>query len=441
MAYLPERYKVRRKNLLNQVTDQLPAMVPGAPGMVLFMAGFDHYGSPVPFRQDKNFLYFVGLNEPGVMLASYTDGKEVLYIPHYPESKKQWVTGGIERTDDPGLYGVDEIRYLGDVINDYAWYPFKKKDRYHLLLKNLAAHAQAGGRFGMVLGKSLRGAPKENQDAAHVNNKQLGGPVNLDAVPFIDTPVMLWQWLFSWESALAEKVYDFSYEAHELRRTKDSYELAAMKRAIDGTLRAQKNVAAFLKSGLYEYEVRALVEYSFLQENLMTSFPTIVASGKNGTVLHYTDCTARIREKDLVVVDCGAEYEGYAADITRTHGIAGNMSPRQQELFSLVKAVQGYCASQARPGIYLKNMQHQDNSLHHRAIAYLEKEGYASYFTHGLGHYLGLNVHDVGDYGLPLRAGDVITIEPGLYIPDESIGIRIEDNFLITETGCQSLSY
>ena len=170
------------------------------------------------------------------------------------------------------------------------------------------------------------------------------------------------------------------------------------------------------------------------------AFPSVVATGKNGTILHYSDNNGLIKNGDLVLVDIGAELHNYCADITRTYPVSGTFTKRQKELYNLVLETQEYVAALAKPGMWLKNPKNPDKSLYHLAHAFLTKRGYADYFPHGIGHFLGLNVHDVGDYAVPLHEGDVITIEPGIYIPQEGIGIRIEDNYWIAKDGAICLS-
>jgi len=156
--------------------------------------------------------------------------------------------------------------------------------------------------------------------------------------------------------------------------------------------------------------------------------------------LHYTVNDDEMKDGDLVVVDIGAEYDYYCADLTRTYPVSGTFTKRQRELYNIVLETQKYIASIAKPGYWLKNNNELDKSLHHLAVKYLAERGYDQYFTHGIGHYLGLDVHDVGDYSTPLQEGDVITIEPGVYIPEEQIGIRIEDDYWIVDDGVVCLS-
>ena len=147
-----------------------------------------------------------------------------------------------------------------------------------------------------------------------------------------------------------------------------------------------------------------------------------------------------MRNGDLVVVDIGAELGMYAADITRTYPVSGTFSKRQRELYDIVLATQQHIADISKPGLWLSNKEHPDKSLNHLARQFLQKYGYDKYLPHGIGHFLGLDVHDVGDYSVPLQAGDIITIEPGIYIPEEGIGIRIEDDYWVVEDGVVCLS-
>ncbi len=133
-------------------------------------------------------------------------------------------------------------------------------------------------------------------------------------------------------------------------------------------------------------------------------------------------------------------YEGYCADLTRTYPVSGKFSKRQKELYEIVLETQQYIADKAMPGMYLNNSDYPDMSLNHLAKAYLKKAGYEQYFIHGIGHYLGLDVHDVGSTKEPLQEHDVFTIEPGIYIPQEGIGIRIEDDYWMARKGSICLS-
>jgi len=251
----------------------------------------------------------------------------------------------------------------------------------------------------------------------------------------------LWWYIGQQIAQFTNKLTDMSAIVAVMRRQKDATELAFIRQAIARTAAGQRAAAALMQSGRREYEIRAALEAAFVaagSEHL--AFPSIVATGLNATILHYLDEQATLQTGDAVVVDIGATCNHYAADITRTYFVDGVISARQKELYQLVLDTQQYVASCARPGLYLNNNNDQENSLHHKAKAYLDRYGYGRYMPHGIGHFMGLDVHDVGDRLTPLGPGDVITIEPGIYIAAEKIGIRIEDNYLITATGVECLS-
>jgi Xaa-Pro aminopeptidase len=204
---------------------------------------------------------------------------------------------------------------------------------------------------------------------------------------------------------------------------------------------AQEAAARSIEQDQLECEVQASLEYIFTASGASAAFPSIVGSGKNSTILHYTVNSALLKNGDLVVVDIGAQYNQYCADITRTYPVSGSFTKRQREIYTIVLETQEYIAELAKPGYWLNNKNHPEKSLHHLAKAYLAKRGgYDKYMPHGIGHYLGLDVHDVGDYSRPLQEGDVFTIEPGIYIPAENIGVRIEDDYWMVKDGVVCLT-
>jgi len=163
------------------------------------------------------------------------------------------------------------------------------------------------------------------------------------------------------------------------------------------------------------------------------AYAPIVGSGPNSTVLHYNASTRRMDRGEVVVLDAAAECQGYTSDITRTIPVGGKFNGRQKEIYSVVLGAQNAAMAAAKPGVSMADL----NKI---AKKYMDDNGgYGKYFIHGLGHPVGLDVHDLGDFG-PLEAGDVVTIEPGIYIPEEGIGVRIEDVIVITETGNRLMS-
>jgi Xaa-Pro aminopeptidase len=183
-----------------------------------------------------------------------------------------------------------------------------------------------------------------------------------------------------------------------------------------------------------EYEVEASLEYEFRRNGAeRPGFPSIVGSGPFSTILHYDKSERRMQSGDLVVVDIGAEYGGYSGDVTRTYPVSGKFSPRQREIYQIVLDAQKAALAKVKPGARISD-------LHQAATAYIRSKGYEKYFIHGTSHHIGLEVHDVGDTSRPLEPNMVVTVEPGIYIPDEQIGVRIEDDVLVTPSGYRVLS-
>jgi Xaa-Pro aminopeptidase len=238
----------------------------------------------------------------------------------------------------------------------------------------------------------------------------------------------------------APNVVDISSIAARMRRSKDVKEIELMYKAAEITCVAQEAAARAISHGVNEAEVQASLEYIMTGSHAAIAFPSIVATGKNSTILHYNQNNAELKKGDLVVVDIGARYDGYCADITRTYPVSGTFTKRQKEIYNIVLDTQNYIASIAKPGMWLSYKEKPDQSLNHLARAFIKEKGYDHYFPHGIGHFLGIDVHDVGDYTEPLKAGDVITIEPGIYIADEQIGVRIEDDYWIVKDGVICLS-
>jgi Xaa-Pro aminopeptidase len=228
-------------------------------------------------------------------------------------------------------------------------------------------------------------------------------------------------------------VRDGSPAVHEMRRLKDEGEIAAMERAAAATAEAMATVMSNARSGMKEYELEAEITRIYRKRGGSHAFDPIVACGDNALKLHYSDNSGPLEQGKLMVVDTGASIDGYKADVTRTLPIGGKFSDRQREVYEVALAAELEAIAAARPGVLL-------GDLHARAYGVIDDAGLGEYFVHGLGHYLGLEAHDVGDYHRPLEQGAVITAEPGIYIPEEGIGVRIEDDLLITESGCRVLS-
>ena len=221
-----------------------------------------------------------------------------------------------------------------------------------------------------------------------------------------------------------------------MRQAKGESEIELTRRAIASTEAGLRDAMAMIRPGMTEFELRTIIESAFRREgSRRLAFGSIVGSGPNSCVLHYRgEHDHRVMQAgELVLCDVGAEVENYAADITRTFPVDGAFTPRQREVYKVVLRAADAAIEAVRPGITFR-------ALTDIAREVIEQAGYTDDMKHGLGHFLGLSVHDAGNYHLPLTPGTIITIEPGIYLTGENIGIRIEDDVLITETGSEVLS-
>jgi Xaa-Pro aminopeptidase len=227
---------------------------------------------------------------------------------------------------------------------------------------------------------------------------------------------------------------DVAWDIASLRQVKSPTELALLEKAIDITVKGQQAAARTIAPGVMEYEVEAALEYEFRRNGAeRPGFPSIVGSGPYSAVLHYDKSERRMQAGDVVVVDIGAEYSGYSADVTRTFPVSGKFTPRQLEIYQIVLDAQKAAMAKVKPGARISD-------LHQAAMGYIRSKGYDKYFIHGTSHHIGLEVHDVGETSRVFEPNMVVTVEPGIYIPEEQLGVRIEDDVLVTSTGYRVLS-
>jgi Xaa-Pro aminopeptidase len=234
---------------------------------------------------------------------------------------------------------------------------------------------------------------------------------------------------------------------HQLRAVKSNYEIGLLNRAIEITYQGYMRALKFIKPGVWEYEIEAELVHEYLR-NRATGFAyePIVATGGNACVLHYVSNDAKCQSGDLVLMDCAAEYANYNADLTRTVPVSGKYTKRQKEVYNAVLRVHHEARAMMKAGVILNEFNGEVGKLMESeliGLKLLKKEDvkkqdaknpiYKKYFPHGTAHFLGLDVHDVGNRYEKLKAGAVLTCEPGIYIREENIGIRIENNILITK--------
>lgn len=240
---------------------------------------------------------------------------------------------------------------------------------------------------------------------------------------------------------------------HTIRAVKDAEEINQIQRAIDITHEGLLRVGKFIKPGVMEYEIEAEFAHTFLRNGSRGfAYTPIIASGESACVLHYIDNDKPCKDGDVILLDVGAEYGNYNADMTRCLPVSGKFNPRQRDVYNAVLRVMKQATAMLKPGVWMNEYQEAvgecmskelvDLNLISMADVQASKGGmpaYKKYFMHGTSHFLGLDVHDVGNWNKPIEAGNVFTVEPGIYIPEESLGIRLENNIVITENGTRDL--
>ncbi len=374
--------------------------------------GREEFSEAYVFAQEENFYYLTGDNEESAGLILLPAGpkgdvpnvsRETLFLPAKNPQKEKW-NGARMSPSDPGIEARTGFVAVKSFENDFR-----------SAVENLA--------------KTF-----PNLYTILPYQKELGGyPHEKEVV----------DWLQG--AAPQAKLKDIRGQIGALRQIKSPGELAFLKEAIDLSLDAHFEAMKLMRPGLYEYQVAAkMVEVHAWGGSEAEGYMPIVGAGPNSTALHYDKLSRKIADGDIVVLDVGAQFAGYSSDITRTLPANGKFTPRQREIYEIVLGAQNAAIDAVKPGMdFCKG----DKSVHKIAYNYIDSHGkdvhgksLGQYFIHGLGHHIGLNVHDAGDYCVPFQPGMVITIEPGIYIPEENLGVRIEDDVLITETGHKLLS-
>jgi Xaa-Pro aminopeptidase len=239
----------------------------------------------------------------------------------------------------------------------------------------------------------------------------------------------------------------------DLRSVKTAEEVEVMQKAMEITGNTFRRLLGFIKPGVMEYEIEAEIWHSFISQRAAgPAYGSIIASGDNARILHYVDNNRECKEGDLLLMDFGAEYGGYCADLTRTIPVSGKFTRRQKTVYNACLELHRYCASILKPGISIKRYTEKagDKATElFQKIGLLKKSdirnedpenrAYRKYLYHGISHHLGIDVHDLGTTTEPIKAGMVFTIEPGIYIEEEQMGIRIENNYWITRSGNKDL--
>jgi Xaa-Pro aminopeptidase len=342
------------------------------------------------FFQESNFLYLSGWRQPGAVML-LTQQTEILFLPNRDPRMELYTGRKVDPSDPdaPKQAGFDRVMPRSALESAF--------------LQELETSPRVYTLAGDVSGRKLKSLAvfHEEADAAQVIAR--------------------------------------------LRMVKSAAEIELIAKSTDTTVAAHLAGWKKTRPGVREYEIAADMTNVYFERGCeRNAYPPIVGSGPNSVILHYSANRRRLDSGDTVVADVGAECSDYATDVTRTVPAGGKFTPRQREIYEIVLGAQKAAIAAIRPGVRLRS---EGSSLHQIAYDYINTHGHdlhgqplGKYFVHGLGHYVGLDVHDPGDPAAPLEAGTVLTIEPGIYIPEENIGIRIEDIVVVTENGCKVLS-
>lgn len=385
------------------------ALAKKAAGVVVLFAPVEASDDLYGFRQEDNFFYLSGVSEPGaaLLIASAIEAKgdsasrpytEILFLPPRNLTQEKWL-GPKLGPEDPnatqitGFERVEEIGKLPDELAQRISGPFPA------IYTDVPAQGESASTIALAFLKRL--------------NTMLS---------YRDVKPML----------------------SSLRTVKDEREAALLRKAVDASVAAHAAAFKTVKPNVNEREISALLQYEWGKRGCeRPAYAPIVGSGFYSTVLHYSQDSNTMKAGDVVVIDAGGEYSMYAADITRTLPVNGRFTPRQREIYDIVLGAQQAAVAAFQSGkSNLKRNSNDPNSLYKVAYEYINTHGkdlhgepLGKYFIHGLGHYIGLNVHDAGDYDVPLGPGMAFTIEPGIYIPEENLGVRIEDDYYVDASG------
>jgi len=406
----PELFKNNRKNFSNRIKKNSIAIFHSSDE-------FPRNGDQTfPFRQNSDFFYLTGISQEKSIL---------ILAPHYPDPKLREVLFLIETNEVIAIweghkFTIQEAENISGIAN------IKWLNSFDSVLQELMSWTEnVYLNFNEYI-KYSNEVPSRDLRFAEDMEKKNPAHNYLRSAPIL----------------------------HELRTIKSPIEIELMRKAIDITENAFIRILKFIKPGVKEFEIQAEMEYEFIRNRANgMAYPPIIGSGKNSCVLHYIDNNDECKDNDLLLMDFGAEYANYAADITRTIPVNGKFTERQKECYEAVLRVHKKAIQLLAPGNTIEKVNAEVNKMMEKEMIGLnlftkneiknqdaENPLFKKYFMHGTSHYLGLDVHDVGKKHKKFEEGMVLTCEPGIYIREENIGIRIENDILISNKGPVNLS-
>ncbi len=366
---------------------------------------------PTEFVQNRNFYYLSGLNVPNAKLIMHKKGKknmELLFIERNITELEVWLGKKMSKEDAKKISGIETVYHTDEFERHLHLYASSTEICYYDYETSLID-------TNLSYGLTQLNLIKEHYPTIRIEK----------VTPFLS----------------------------KLRMRKNKEEIENIKKAISYTNEGIRSILEHAKHGMMEYELEAYFRFGCIRRGeKKLAFSPIVASGKNATILHYEKNNSKIEKNDLVLLDVGAKYNEYNADISRTFPASGKFNKRQKEVYNEVLQIQKKIINSVKPGITIKELQTKTIKLITEALFRLklitkkskvspfDREEYKKYYMHGVSHHLGLDAHDLSNREEKLQVGNVITVEPGIYIKEEKIGIRIEDDVLVTKNGCEVLS-
>ena len=396
-----EFFKKNRKKLIEKIEDN--SVIVLFAGNAPKKSGDENY----PFTPNRNFYYFTGINEEGpILILSKIKGivNERLFIKEIDEERERWVGKSIRSNEAEEISAVKNIDYLGN-FKEYLNRVFSELEEINLYLD-----MERDSFYELeTIGENFSEEVKKRYPFVRIKN-------------------------------IFPKIIP-------LRMVKSEEEIKEMKKAIEITIKGVESLMKNAKAGMKEYELEAYYEFVCRSNGIKDyAFKTIAAAGKNATILHYVDNNSEIKDGDLILFDLGAQNNYYNADITRTFPVNGVFSERQKEVYNAVLRVNERVIKTIKPGLEYKELNKMATEWIAEECINLglikDKKEVSKYYWHSIGHSLGLDTHDISnkDRNTIFKEGMVWTVEPGIYIEEESIGIRIEDDVLITSDGVQVLT-
>jgi len=368
--------------------------------IVLFGASV---GKLEKFKQENNFLYLTGLNIPDAIYFGFKSSKgnvEQLFIQRGIPEREVWEGKKMDVAAAAEISGIKAVKYLDE--------------------------------FEGILGSLC---PMIQRIYANIGNMEFSRP--LSYAMFRLMPVR--------ERFPQIRIQEVSEIITPLRKVKSDWEIQQLQKAIDVTGKGIMDIWETARVGMYEYELEAMLFYRIQSSGLKHwGFTPIIAAGVNAATLHYDKNECQIEAGQLVLMDVGADNMNYSADITRCFPISGSFNERQKQVYSAVLKTNKEIISMIAPGVKLLDLHQRSREIIGEELVALglleDAADVGKYYMHGLGHFLGMDTHDLGGRDAVLEPGNVITVEPGIYIPEEKLGVRIEDDVLVTEEGYCVLS-